>query len=217
MDDQLHQNQRTQTRNNVNQFIPQQQQQYQQQYQQKTLSFDPNNIDPDNEPPLLEDLGIDLQSIKQRILIVLKIKQCDKQYLEDTDLAGPILFGFILGFLLMLSGKLHFGYIYGFGISGTIGIYCIMNFLSRNAQIDLYTTLSILGYCIIPLIFLSLFNIFISLQNLFGTIFAILTILWCTSSASNFFVEMIQQDHIKYLVAYPTLLFYSIFVMLTIF
>ncbi|KAL4481622.1 hypothetical protein ABPG74_007711 [Tetrahymena malaccensis] len=194
-----------------------QQQQYQQQLGYQNLGFDPNNVDPDNEPPLLVELGIDLNSIKVRTLSVLKFQKCDIQFLEDPDMSGPIILGFIFGFLLLLSGKLQFGYVYGFGISGTVAIYCIMNFLSMHKEIPLYNTLSILGYCLMPVIILSFFNVFISLRFSIGYVFALLSILWSTYAATNFFNELIHQEHQKYLVAYPVFLFYSIFVLLTIF
>ncbi|EAR93960.3 Yip1 domain protein (macronuclear) [Tetrahymena thermophila SB210] len=204
-----------------NQAQQQQQQYQQQQYQQQlgysNLGFDPNNVDPDNEPPLLVELGVDLNSIKIRTLSVLKFQKCDIQFLEDPDMSGPIILGFIFGFLLLLSGKMQFGYVYGFGISGTLAIYCIMNFLSMHREIPLYNTLSILGYCLMPVIILSFFNVFISLRFSIGYVFALLSILWSTYAATNFFNELIHQEHQKYLVAYPVFLFYSIFVLLTIF
>ncbi|KAL4512775.1 hypothetical protein ABPG72_017460 [Tetrahymena utriculariae] len=204
-----------------NQAQQQQQQQQSQLYQQQlgytNLGFDPNNVDPDNEPPLLVELGVDLNSIKVRTLSVLKFKKCDIQFLEDPDMSGPIILGFVFGFLLLLSGKMQFGYVYGFGISGTVAMYCIMNFLSMHKEIPLYNTLSILGYCLMPVIILSFFNVFISLRFSLGYIFALLSILWSTYAATNFFNELIHQQHQKYLVAYPVFLFYSIFVLLTIF
>jgi hypothetical protein len=51
-------------------------------------------------------------------------------------MSGSIILAFILGSLLMLvlnfykNGKIHFGYIYGFCVFGTLGIYCVMNFLA---------------------------------------------------------------------------------------
>jgi len=45
-------------------------------------------------------------------------------------MSGPMILGFTLGFFMMLAGKIHFGYIYGFGICGTISLYLILNWLS---------------------------------------------------------------------------------------
>ena len=40
------------------------------------------------------------------------------QLVEGTDLGGPILIILALGVTLMLTGKLHFSYIYGIGMIG---------------------------------------------------------------------------------------------------
>jgi len=45
-------------------------------------------------------------------------------------MSGPILLGFALGFLMLLAGKIHFGYIYGFGICGTVCLYLVLNWLA---------------------------------------------------------------------------------------
>ncbi len=59
-----------------------------------------------NEPPLLEELGINFEHIwaKTRAVLVLT-KRIDSLHLEDTDLAGPLVFALVFGFLLLLKGK----------------------------------------------------------------------------------------------------------------
>ncbi len=59
-----------------------------------------------NEPPLLEELGINFEHIwaKTRAVLVLT-KRIDSLHLEDTDLAGPLVFALGFGFLLLLRGK----------------------------------------------------------------------------------------------------------------
>ena len=97
-----------------------------------------------NEPPLMQELGFDFTHIAAKVLGVLHpLKTLDDNIMADTDMAGPIAFALILGVcmlfvrLLMLftfrstfpftyvgasilqSGKVNFGYIYGFGAMGT--------------------------------------------------------------------------------------------------
>ena len=93
-------------------------------------SYKNNVYDDLNEPPLLEDLGIDLEIIKMRTLSVLKMSKCDEKFLNETDMTGPLLLGFIFGMCLLFAGKAHFGYIYGFGFTGTFCLYFILNLLS---------------------------------------------------------------------------------------
>jgi hypothetical protein len=79
-------------------------------------STSPNNDeDFDNEPPLLEELGVNIPHILSKTKAVLNplAKSNDDGIMEDTDLAGPLCFCLLLGLALLLTGKVHFGYIYG--------------------------------------------------------------------------------------------------------
>jgi hypothetical protein len=61
---------------------------------------------------------------------VLTLRKLEPAQAEDVDMCGPICVALLLGGLMMLNGKIHFGYIYGFSVIGTVAIYCIMNFLA---------------------------------------------------------------------------------------
>lgn len=68
----------------------------------------------EGEPPLLEELGVNFGHIKMKTLAVLNpFGGMDRHIMDDSDVAGPVLFFFVFGTSLLLSGKLHFGYIYG--------------------------------------------------------------------------------------------------------
>lgn len=68
----------------------------------------------EGEPPLLEELGVNFGHIKMKTLAVLNpFGRIDQHIMDDSDVAGPVLFFFVFGTSLLLSGKLHFGYIYG--------------------------------------------------------------------------------------------------------
>ena len=47
-----------------------------------------------------------------------------------------------------------FGYIYGVGAMGCVGIYAILNLMSLTG-VSIYCVVSILGYCILPMTLLS--------------------------------------------------------------
>ena len=84
----------------------------------QTQSANAQSPEDDDDLPLLEELGINPQHIKDKALSVLnpfKIKNTDscREYIEDEDLAGPLCFALLLGFAMMLGGKMHFGHIYG--------------------------------------------------------------------------------------------------------
>lgn len=73
--------------------------------------------------------------------------------MDDTDLAGPLVFLILFGSFLLLSGKTHFGYVYGVAVLGWISMYCILN-LMTDSGVDAYKTASVLGYCLLPMVFL---------------------------------------------------------------
>ncbi|KAH3714198.1 hypothetical protein Pelo_19294 [Pelomyxa schiedti] len=56
-----------------------------------------------SEPPLLEELEINFSHIWAKTKAVLNpFRDIDPNLMDDTDLAGPILFCFLLGVLLLL-------------------------------------------------------------------------------------------------------------------
>lgn len=113
-----------------------------------------------NEPPLLEELGIHFDHIWVKTQSVLNpMKKIDEHILDDTDLAGPLVFCFLFGVCLLLSAKVHFGYIYGFGVLGCGFVYLLMNLMSQSRSIDIYRVCSVLGYCLLPIIALAFINI----------------------------------------------------------
>jgi hypothetical protein len=89
-----------------------------------------DEFDYDNEPPLLEELGIRFDHIWSKTQAVVNpTKKLRDDIFEDADLAGPLFFCLILGSCLLLAGKVHFGYIYGFSMFGCLGMHMIVNLL----------------------------------------------------------------------------------------
>jgi hypothetical protein len=82
----------------------------------------------------------------------------DQHIMDDTDLAGPLIFCFLLGIFLLLSGKAHFGYIYGVALVGCISIFGILNLMSYTG-IDIYRVASVLGYSLLPIVLLSCISV----------------------------------------------------------
>eukprot|EP00979_Chaetoceros_neogracilis_P018247 scaffold10559_cov267-Chaetoceros_neogracile.AAC.5 len=146
----------------------------------------------ENEPPLLEELGINLSHIQTKSLaVMLPVRYAksaiDKSIMEDNDLAGPLAFGLLLAVELLLSGKIHFGYIYGFGLFGCIAMTLMLNLMSPTGSMSIWTVVSILGYCLLPVNMLAAVNVFyrIKYMNSVGVILAALTIGWCTISSTR--------------------------------
>ncbi|KAJ1945943.1 hypothetical protein GGF37_001441 [Kickxella alabastrina] len=171
-----------------------------------------------NEPALMEELGINFQHIKSKTLSVLNpFKPLDTEIYDDSDMAGPLLFILVLGTFLLLSGKSQFGYIYGVGLMGTLGIWTILNLMSQGG-IAVMRTASILGYCLLPIVFLGSVGLAVDLKSTqLGALAAVLPIAWCTYSSATMFVTVLSMSEQRLLVAYPVGLFYTSFALLTVF
>lgn len=171
----------------------------------------------DDEPPLLEELGINFDHIWEKTKSVLNpFKDTDSHIMDDTDLAGPLVFCLAFGGLLLLQGKVHFGYIYGFGALGCASMYAVLNLMSMTG-VSASCVVSILGYCLLPIVALSGVTSLITLQGLIATVLSALSIGWCSLSASKLFVTVLAMDSQQLLVAYPCALLYGVFTLLTVF
>lgn len=177
-----------------------------------------------DEPPLLEELGINLSHIQTKSLaVILPVRYAksviDTSIMEDNDMAGPLAFGLLLATELLLAGKIHFGYIYGFGMFGCFATTLVLNLMSPSDSISIWTVVSILGYSLLPVNFLAAINVFYRIKYMgsIGVILAAVTISWCTISSTRLIERGCGMRDQRYLIGYPNALLYSAFVMLTIF
>lgn len=65
--------------------------------------------------------------------------------MDDSDLAGPILFFLLFGTFLLFSGKVHFGYIYGLALVGSLSLHTIFSLMSPDPNSSSPTTSSYPG------------------------------------------------------------------------
>jgi len=161
----------------------------------------------------------------------------------DSDLTGPILYCLLLGWFMLFTGKANFGYIYGFSVTCSIMLHQVIQLLYTRAsgsaavdasspsktrphdvggdsdEISIWETCSILGYSLIPVVLLAAVSIIISLKGWLGTALSVGAILWSTYSATRLFdVKMLlRENHQFWLVAYPVVLFYACFTLITVF
>ncbi|KAF7428617.1 hypothetical protein PC9H_007844 [Pleurotus ostreatus] len=171
----------------------------------------------EGEPPLLEELGINFSHIRAKSLTVLNpLSKVEPHIMDDADLAGPLLFLFCFGASLLLSGKLQFGYIYGVALLGCAGIYALLNSMSESG-IDAYRVASVLGYCLLPMVGVGAVSVMATLDGTLGYALVLLSILWCTYSASGIFVTVLRMSDQRLLVAYPVGLLYGCFALLSVF
>jgi hypothetical protein len=173
--------------------------------------------DIDNEPPILEELGINVESIVMRMKGVAFFKQVPEEILADLDLTGPVSIICLLVTCLLFSGKIVGGYVYGFYMMGSSFLWMLLNVMSQKEGIDLYRTVSTLGYGLIPMIIVAFVGIFVKLHSTLGILLSSACVLWSTYAASRFFATANAMVNQRWLVAYPVLLFYMCFLLITVF
>lgn len=116
-----------------------------------------------------------------------------------------------------------------------MSMYALLNLMSESG-IDAHRTASVLGYCILPLVFLSAFSVILSLEcvdflffpfssaffrqervlmdrfvmhsGMLGYILSSVSVMWCSYAASSIFASVLQLSHQRFLVAYPVGLLY---------
>ena len=97
-----------------------------------------------NEPPLLEELGINPDHILQKTLTILNpMRSTRSEVARDADLAGPLVFCLAFGWMLLLTGKIHFNYIYGIGAMGCVANYGLLTLMS-TASVSFFGKFSLM-------------------------------------------------------------------------
>jgi len=176
----------------------------------------------------------------QTLTVLNPIARMDQHIMDDSDLAGPFLFCALFGTFLLLSGKLWFGYVCGLAALGAFSLNFVFSMMSPPLSQDemaaaqnshsshygssnLSSTLtlgrssSVLGYCLLPLVFASLLGVLLPLDSLLGYCIVSLAIAWCTYSSSAMFCVVGRMTNMRGLVAYPLALFYVGFGIMAIF
>ena len=160
------------------------------------------------------DLGIEPDKICKKYKAILT-QMGIKEVADYDDMSGTLFIAGMFGFLLMLRGKIQFGYIYGCGLTGCMLMCLLINLLTKKGvYVELYSCMSILGYSLLPFCILASGSLFFDLVNPIGIIFCFLIIGWSTLTATRFFAHSLDMGDQKYLIAYPTFLFYTVFLLL---
>lgn len=179
---------------------------------------------------------------KKTLTVLNPLAHIDQHIMDDSDLAGPILFFVLFGTFLLFSGKVHFGYIYGLALIGSLSLHTIFSLMSpppdpSSSHIDhqmhqmhqqqssssLASSLtyprsaSVLGYCLLPLVVISLVGVVVPMDSVPGYILSTAAIVWCTYSSSGMFCAVGRMKSMRGLVAYPLGLFYVGFGIMCIF
>lgn len=176
----------------------------------------------------------------QTLAVLNPMARIDQHIMDDSDLAGPIIFFLLFGTFLLFSGKVHFGFIYGLALLGSTSLHFILSLMSPpltaadanphdhgvpgvagsahlSSTLTFPRSASVLGYCLLPLVMTSLVGIVLPMDTLLGYILTVLAIAWCTYIASGMFCAVGRMRGMRGLVAYPLALFYVGFGIMSIF
>ena len=174
----------------------------------------------DEDLPLLEELGINPKDIWQRTMSVslpfFPLPATAATNDDNSDLAGPFVFCLLLGGLLLLHGKVHFGYIYGFGSTSCLLLYLLLNLMS-DAPISVERVISTLGYSLVPLVMLAGVGVVVDYRGVVGGVAVVVMVVWCVVNAVRLFEAALHMREQRWLIAYPIVLIYGIFALLTVF
>ena len=183
-----------------------------------------NAVPPDEheegELPILEELGIDPNVIAYKALAVMNPLAAiddENHALSDADLAGPLVVILLIAFMQTIVGKLHYGFLYGLCTLGTLGVHGLLTLIPRKQSPHNHAimfTASILGYCLIPIAFLSILNIFCTVIHTAASEFLLRWVLtpaavaWASFCAAKMFVSEGQLTASRAVVIYPMILLY---------
>jgi hypothetical protein len=117
---------------------------------------------------------------------------------------GPLVFLLCFGFALLLKGKVQFGFIYGLGMLGCGSIWLLLNLMSHD--IDLATSTSILGYCLLPMVAVAYLSLIF--KGVFLTILVIFSIALCTWRATAMFVHLFRLPPVLMLCVFLVVCFF---------
>jgi protein YIPF5/7 len=164
-----------------------------------------------NEPPLLEELGIDPLSVLDNLKSTLLMKE-----MKTVDLTGPIMVLFSLVFLLALSGKYHINHLYSLSLLGSLFTYALINVMNSKG-IEFYSVVSVLGYGLNPgILLLAAINVVTNLKTPVGAVLCFLVVVSSTLHATRNFSSNLDLKNQRFLVAYPIALIYMAFAIIVV-
>lgn len=189
-----------------------------------------------NEPSLLDELEIYPMRIIETALAIVNpfhvdMENQDHLLFVHPDLAGPVLFGFVLGAALSLSGgETRFGSIYGLSAFSIFAMFFIAQLLgesqsksrpkqdeSGNKLLSISDVISVLGYALLPIVWLAIVGVFVTLKSMVGAILGVSALAMATRAASGQFARLIGNPDYRLLLAIPCGLVYLVFMFIVIF
>ncbi|KAJ1383409.1 Yip1 domain [Sesbania bispinosa] len=173
----------------------------------------------DDEPPLLEELGINTKQIWSKTTSLLNpFRVANPNLHENADLSGPVMLVMAFGLFQLLAGKIHFGIILGWVTVSALFLYVVFNMLAgRNGTLDLYRCVSLIGYCMLPMVILSALSLFLPQGGFAISTVAAVFVAWSTKACTTLLLHVARWDQHPGLLAYVCFLIYTLFSLLVVF
>lgn len=176
----------------------------------------------EDELPILEELEIDVGAIVQKSLSIL-CGRVGARSLRDIDLGGPIIFASCLATLQLFSGKLYFGVIFGWSfIAYTLFWFIVHQLAGHGPQsdkecIDLYNCSACLGYCLLPMLVVSILVKLLPKGSQISVGIFVLTSMYCAFLAGKLVTKraVFLQKQLGTIV-YPAFLYYALIALLSL-
>ncbi|EHY66559.1 protein YIPF5/7 [Nematocida ausubeli] len=166
----------------------------------------------EGDMPLLDELGINFDSIKKDSLRIVFVKS--KGHEDTMDMVGPLLFIFLYGFILFLRGTVHIGYLYYLSTLSCMFIYTI-TVLMNNSRVSLMGIINALGYALIPVLAFATISRLLPGGKGFALLIGSLFSIWSTAVSTNEITRRFQIERKGVLIGYPIFLVYTCFMMLS--
>lgn len=125
--------------------------------------------------------------VKSKLKSTILFYKPNSDFILSPDMAGPLILSTLLGIFLTLNRKLSFGFIYGYGFFGSIFIYFLLNMMLQS-HLSLYNVISILGYCLTPVVLVSIFNLLFFMKSFVG----ILTGVFCAMISTSLVLKFLS-------------------------
>lgn len=216
----------------------------------------------DDEPPLLEELGIDLSAIARKSAAVLAHRLGAPALEDGLDMGGALVWALALGALHLLAGKMHFGVVLGWGVLQSVAVWFVALQLRQGtgggdgaggvggggdggaypmqqqgqqqqggggggggpstSGLDLYSVCCVTGYCMLPVLMLSVLVLLVPRGPLVSAAGALLAALWSGHLAARVMSRApgargTALARSPALLAYPCFLMYGAFALLTVY
>lgn len=177
----------------------------------------------DDEPPILEELDIDVGAIVAKSVSILTAR-VGSDSLRDVDMGGPVLIAASLATIHLLSGKLHFGVIFGWSIMAFTLFWFTVHQLAGNygqadkEVIDLYNCSACLGYCLLPMVVANVLAVFLPAGSPVMVGLLAIASCYCAFLSGKLVTKraLFLQDQL-WTIVYPAFLYYSVMALLSLY